>query len=120
VDYSGTVWANVMGRKDWPPRAQMVQEMRTLLRQEYGVVLLGTLGFENAYALAMRRDRAESLGVGTIADLARHAPELALGGDFEFFSRPEWRALREGSLSVRCASTSPPSCIARWLHGRLM
>jgi osmoprotectant transport system permease protein len=95
VDYSGTVWASVMGRKDWPARAQMVQEMRTALQQEHGVLLLGTLGFENAYALAMRRERAEALGIHTIADLAQHAPELALGGDFEFFSRPEWRALRE-------------------------
>ncbi len=73
----------------------MVQEMRTVLRQEHGVLLLGTLGFENAYALAMRRDRAESLGIRTIADLAQHSGELALGGDFEFFSRPEWRAVRE-------------------------
>ena len=95
VDYSGTVWANVMGRKEWPARAQMVQEMRAVLRQEQGVLLLGTLGFENAYALAMRRDRAEALGIRTIADLAQHSGELALGGDFEFFSRPEWRAVRE-------------------------
>jgi osmoprotectant transport system permease protein len=95
VDYSGTVWANVMGRKEWPSRGQMVQEMRTVLRRENGVLLLGTLGFENAYALAMRRDRAAALGVRTIADLAQHSPELALGGDFEFFSRPEWIAVRD-------------------------
>jgi osmoprotectant transport system permease protein len=119
VDYSGTVWANVMGRKDWPPRAQMVQEMRTALRQEYGVVLLGTLGFENAYALAMRRDRAESLGVGTITDLAQHAPELALGGDFEFFSRPEWRALRERyGLTFRTMRQYQPTFMYRALASR--
>lgn len=95
VDYSGTVWANVMKRQDWPPREQMVREMRATLRQQYGVVLLGPLGFENAYALAMRRDRADALGVRTIADLAKHATDLAFGGDFEFFTRPEWRGLRE-------------------------
>ncbi len=95
VDYSGTVWANVLRRNEWPPRVQLVQQLGTALRQDYGVVLLGTLGFENAYALAMRRDRADALGIRTIADLAQHAPELVLGGDFEFFSRPEWRALRE-------------------------
>ena len=57
-------------------------------------LMLGSLGFENAYALAMRRDRAERLGIATIADLAAH-PELTMGGDFEFFARPEWEALRE-------------------------
>ncbi len=95
VDYSGTVWANVMGRKDSLPRERMLQEMRRALRKDSGVLLLGTLGFENAYALAMRRDRAESLGIRTITDLAQQAPELAIGGDLEFFSRPEWLALRQ-------------------------
>jgi osmoprotectant transport system permease protein len=53
------------------------------------------LGFENAYALAMRRDRAEELGIHTIADLSQHAAQLRIGGDFEFFARSEWRALRD-------------------------
>ncbi len=119
VDYSGTVWANVMGRKSWPPRAQMLQEMRSALRQDPGVVLLGALGFENAYALAMRRDRAEALGIRTIADLAPHAPELALGGDFEFFSRPEWRALRDRyGLSFRELRQFQPTFMYRALASR--
>ncbi len=57
--------------------------------------MLGALGFENAYALAMKRDRAEALGVRTLEDLARHAGELRLGTDFEFLARPEWAALRD-------------------------
>ena len=36
------------------------------------------LGFSNGYALAMREERAASLGVRTLSDLARHA-ELKLG-----------------------------------------
>ncbi len=95
VDYSGTVWANIMGRKDSPPRAQMLEEMSTQLRREQGVVVLGALGFENAYALAMRRGRAQELGIRTIADLAQHAADLRMGADFEFLARPEWRALSQ-------------------------
>ena len=95
VDYSGTVWSTVMNRHDSLPRQKMLQEMTVQLRKDHGVVLLGALGFENAYALAMRRDRAESLGIRTISDLSQHAPELRIGGDFEFFARPEWRALRD-------------------------
>jgi osmoprotectant transport system permease protein len=95
VDYSGTVWSTVMNRRDSLPRLQMLEEMRVQLRRDHGVLLLGALGFENAYALAMRRDRAEALGIRTIADLAQHSPDLRIGGDFEFFARPEWRALRD-------------------------
>ena len=95
VDYSGTVWSTIMNRHDSMPRQQMLQEMTAQLRKKHGVVLLGALGFENAYALAMRRDRAESLGIHSIADLSQHAQELSIGGDFEFFARGEWRALRD-------------------------
>ena len=94
VDYSGTLWANVMRRTDVPRREPMLADLRTWLEEEHGIVMLGSLGFENAYGLAMRRDRAEQLGIATIADLAAHASELSMGGDLEFFSRPEWAALR--------------------------
>ena len=57
-------------------------------------MVAGGLGFENAYALAMPRKRAEALGVRTIADLVRHAPSLSIAGDYEFFGRPEWAAIR--------------------------
>ena len=94
VDYSGTLWANVMRRTDVPRREPMLAEMRAWLEQKHGIVMLGSLGFENAYGLAMRRDRAEHFGIATIADLAAHAAELSMGGDLEFFSRPEWAALQ--------------------------
>jgi osmoprotectant transport system permease protein len=95
VDYSGTVWANVLGRTDTPSRQQMLEELQRELQKQYGITLLGALGFENAYALAMRKDKAEALGIRTIADLSAHSGELRLGTDFEFLARPEWAALRD-------------------------
>jgi osmoprotectant transport system permease protein len=96
VDYSGTIWANVMRRVDVPPRERLLREMSEWLSRERGVAMLGTLGFENAYALAMRRDRAAELGIRSIADLAEHSSTLTVGADFEFFARPEWPSLRDG------------------------
>jgi osmoprotectant transport system permease protein len=95
VDYSGTIWANQMGHKDVKPRAEVLKQIAAWLNKTYGVRMLGDLGFENAYALAMPRARAEALGIHSIADLAAHAPQLTIGGDYEFFDRPEWQALRE-------------------------
>jgi osmoprotectant transport system permease protein len=95
VDYSGTLWANVLHRTDNPPRSDLISELRVRLAERNGVRLLGTLGFENAYALAMRADRARELGVRTIADLAARARDLTIGADLEFFARPEWPALRD-------------------------
>jgi osmoprotectant transport system permease protein len=93
VDYSGTLWTNRMKRSDVPPRAQVLSELSRWLETTQGIRLLGGLGFENAYTLAMSRKRAEALGIKSIADLSRHAGELSIAGDYEFFARPEWAAL---------------------------
>lgn len=93
VDYSGTLWENVLKRTDDPPRAVLLAQLTDALKQRDGVLVLGPLGFENAYCLAMRADRAKALGIASIADLADHAPALTLGSDLEFLSRPEWTAL---------------------------
>jgi osmoprotectant transport system permease protein len=84
-----------MRRTDIPSREAVIVEMREWLAHEHGILLLGTLGFENAYALAMRRDRADEMGIRSIHDLAAHARSLTMGADFEFFARPEWPALRD-------------------------
>jgi osmoprotectant transport system substrate-binding protein/osmoprotectant transport system permease protein len=102
VEYTGTLWANQMQRTDTLPRAQVLADVTDWLRSRYVIQVLGGLGFENAYALAMSRRRANELGVRSISDLARHAPTLSIAGDYEFFGRPEWKAIRETySLSVR-------------------
>ena len=95
VDYSGTIWANQMHRTDVVPREQVLAEVAAWLKERHGIVMLGGLGFENAYALAMTRKRAADAGIGSIADLARHAPTLSIAGDYEFFGRPEWKAIRD-------------------------
>jgi osmoprotectant transport system permease protein len=93
VEYTGTLWTNVLGRSDTPPAPLMKAALTRALAQRDQVLLLGGLGFENAYALAMRRDAARRLGVETIDDLARVAPQLRLASDIEFLTRPEWRSV---------------------------
>jgi osmoprotectant transport system permease protein len=94
VDYSGTIWTQHMGREAGPPRWQVLAEVEGWLAREHGVRSLGSLGFENAYVLAVRRDTAERLGLRRVGDLAAHAPGLALGADYEFLGRREWRQVR--------------------------
>ena len=95
VDYSGTIWANVMKRKDLPPRRDLLEQMKDWLQREHQVRVLGALGFENNYGLAVPRHKAEALKLASIQDLTSHASQMTIGADFEFFVRPEWAALRE-------------------------
>lgn len=94
VDYTGTIWFNLMNRSEVASAQQVQEEVTAWLRETHGIEAVGSLGFENAYVFAMRRDRAEELGIRTIEDLAQHSHNLILGGDFEFFDRPDWRAVQ--------------------------
>ena len=93
VDYAGTLWTGILGHGATLPRADLLTALTRELAAKYGVGVVGPLGFENAYVLAVRRDTATRLHLATIADLARAAPGLTLGADIEFLSRPEWAGL---------------------------
>lgn len=95
VDYTGTIWATLMERDQPVPRTQMGIEVAHYLLKEHGVLMLGNLGFENAYGFAMRADRAVELGVTSIADLSALGGKISIGGDPEFFARPEWVRVRD-------------------------
>ncbi len=116
VDYSGTLWTNVLQRTDTPPRAELLRQLSAELKRRWGVRLLGPLGFENAYALAMKADRAEALGIADLADLGRAAPRLTMGSDLEFFSRPEWVSLQRAyGLAFRATRVYQPTFMYRAL-----
>ncbi|WP_394663299.1 glycine betaine ABC transporter substrate-binding protein [uncultured Sphingomonas sp.] len=107
VDYAGTLWTTAMHRHDSPPRAAMLAALKDWAATR-DVAMLGPLGFENAYAFAMKAPLARRLGVTSLADLARVAPRLKLGSDLEFLDRPEWAAVRD-AYGLRFAGMTPYS-----------
>ena len=113
VDYSGTLWATILRRGDPPrERGRVLEAVAAELREAYGIEVAASLGFENAYALGMRADLARELGVARIADLAAVASRLEIGGDYEFFQRPEWAALRRSyGLAFRAERSMDPSLL---------
>ena len=109
VDYSGTLWTNEFHHSDIRPRDELLNELKSTLARQ-NITLFGELGFENSYALVMPRKRAEALHIHSITDLAAHASSLSIAGDYEFFSRPEWAALRKDyGLSFRTQRQMQPN-----------
>ncbi|MFD1610682.1 ABC transporter permease/substrate-binding protein [Sphingomonas tabacisoli] len=104
VDYAGTLWTNEMKRRDIPEPARMAEEIGRWATREHHVKLIGALGFENAYAIAVRGSDAQRLKLRSLDDLAREAPHMVLGSDLEFLERPEWAAVRD-AYGLRFAAT---------------
>ena len=87
-EYTGTIAEEILKTK----QPLSTDGMRALLRQE-GVGMTGELGFNNTYALVMRRNRAAELGIQKISDLRNH-PELNIGVTHEFLDRQDgWAPL---------------------------
>src|SRR6266568_4356512 len=89
-EYTGTITQEVL-KTD---RQLSIKEVRDALAK-FGIGMTEPLGFNNTYALVMRRDEAARLGLRAISDLQRH-PELKIGLTHEFLDRHDgWRPLRE-------------------------
>ncbi|HEX4631034.1 MAG TPA: glycine betaine ABC transporter substrate-binding protein [Chthoniobacterales bacterium] len=88
-EYTGTIAEEILKS----PTAS-VGEMREQLAK-VGAGMTGELGFNNTYALVMRRAAADAKGIHTIGDLRNH-PELKFGLTHEFLDRQDgWRPLIE-------------------------
>src|SRR6266498_679440 len=88
-EYTGTIAQEIL-KTD---RKLSLNEIREALA-ELGVGMTESLGFNNTYALVMRRSEAERLGLHKISDLRNH-PELKIGLTHEFLDRQDgWQPLR--------------------------
>ena len=88
AEYTGTIAQEIARLPATASKLQLQQALQAL-----GLALGVPLGFNNGYALAMRRAQAQKLGVRSLSDLARH-PELRLGLSNEFMGRADgWKGL---------------------------
>ncbi len=89
-DYTGTLSREILGGTVAPHPAPLREALA-----EFGIGLTGSLGFEDGYAIGVRRELAERLSLSRVSDLARH-PELRLGFSNEFMDRADgWPAVRD-------------------------
>ena len=87
-EYAGTIDQEILKNKTPSSLATMREQLKPL-----GLGVDIALGFNNGYALAMRADRAQVLGLRTLSDLASH-PTLRLGLSNEFIGRADgWPGL---------------------------
>ena len=88
-EYTGTIAQEIL-KTD---RKLSLNEIREAL-VKFDVGATEPLGFNNTYALVMRRSEAQRLGLRTISDLRNH-PELKMGLTHEFLDRQDgWQPLR--------------------------
>jgi osmoprotectant transport system permease protein len=89
-EYTGTIIEEILHGVDLPADAALEN-----ILSRFGVAQTSPLGFNNTYALGMRRDLSDKLDLHSISDLRRY-PDLKIGFTNEFLDRDDgWPGLRK-------------------------
>jgi glycine betaine/choline ABC-type transport system substrate-binding protein len=96
VEYTGTGLVNLLREPPQNDPAAVYARVKSEFRNRWDLTWEPPLGFNNTYALVVRRSDAEKNGWNTISDLTRTQAKLSCGFDMEFDDRPDgWKGLRK-------------------------
>jgi osmoprotectant transport system permease protein len=88
-EYTGTGLLAILGEKPMSDKAAVFQKVSTEFRNRYGVRWLAPLGFQNSYAIAVRKPMADSLHLETLSDLAAVRSRIRAGLTADFVGRAD-------------------------------
>ncbi len=89
VEYTGTALAAVLELPATAERGAAYRIVAEEYRRRFGLEWTEPFGFDNTFAIAVRRRDAESMNLRRISDLARVAPRFRAGFGYEFLERAD-------------------------------
>jgi osmoprotectant transport system substrate-binding protein len=87
VEYTGTGLVNILKEKTQTDPQKVYDEVKQQFQQKYHITWLKPIGFNNTYAMAMRKGEAQRLGITDISQLAAQSGNLVLGTEQDFITR---------------------------------
>ena len=100
-EYTGTGLLAILHQRPVPDARAVYAQVAREFHDRFGVQWLPPLGFQNTYAIAVRRETAERLGLGTLTDLARVGPTLRAGLTPDFIGRADGLPGLQGAYGLR-------------------
>lgn len=88
-EYTGTGLLAILGETPTGSSGDVFRRVSREFRTRWGVEWLPPLGFENSYAVSVRRATADSLDLRTLSDLAREGGVLVGGFSPDFLGRED-------------------------------
>lgn len=86
ADYLGTALRRYLELPPVRGVSATYRAVRDAARARWGIEWLSAFGFNNTYAVILRRELAKSLGASRVSDLAQHAAKTRLGGTAQFLT----------------------------------
>jgi osmoprotectant transport system permease protein len=88
-EYTGTGLLAILHEPPQRDARTVYRHVATVFRQRFDAYWLPPLGFENTYAIAVRRETAQKYGLRTLSDLSRTAGQLTAGLTPDFVGRAD-------------------------------
>ncbi len=113
VQYTGSGLVGILGMDipeataDATIAEQSYDIVKTEFEDQFDMVWLDPLGFNNTYALLVTQETADELGVSTISELVEHAPDLTIGTDIPFPARPDGLPGVEAAYDIHFGDVVP-------------
>lgn len=87
-EYTGTAWMVILKKDSFPDAEQLYPELKKDYHDKFGLKWLAPYGFNNAYSLAVSKDKAEKYHLKTFSDLAKYPDTFVLGAEYDFYEIP--------------------------------
>ena len=89
VEYTGTALTAVLKEKASGDSSGVYARVKQQYADKFGLEVMRPLGFNNSFAMVIRTEDAKRLGIQTLSEAARYAPQWRLGVGYEFMERPD-------------------------------
>ncbi|GCD12482.1 glycine betaine ABC transporter substrate-binding protein [Clostridium tagluense] len=88
-EYTGTGWLFVLKKDLIRDPLKLYEEVKKEYKAKYDIKWLGLYGFNDTYALAIKKSVADKLNINTYSDLASKSDSLKFGAEPDFYERED-------------------------------
>jgi len=99
-EYTGTAMSAVLKLNMVHDAATIRERVREVYRTTFAVEWLDPLGFNDSFAMIIRKSDADAMGLATLSDATKMKDGWTLGEGYEFQERPDGFAMLNGSYNL--------------------
>ena len=89
VEYTGTSYNAILKQKVISNPEEVYQQVKENYDQQFNLEVMEPLGFENTYAIIIRKEDAEKYNLQNISEVSKYTSKWRLGAGYEFTERQD-------------------------------
>lgn len=89
VEYTGTSYNAILEQKVINEPKEVFRRVKEAYDQQFNVEVMEPLGFENTYAMIVRKEDAQKYNLQNLSDVSQNASKWRAGVEYEFMERED-------------------------------